>query len=166
MEIVNTIGKNDTQMLAKLSELLGSSLYREDIIAPSFRKFDLATQLEPTAKTCVGKKSFKKIIYSGVKNSLLRDTSVTVAGAAEGDDRDCSNSSRAISFKSWQSKVTVAGSKSSSSAANNAAVSLDTARCIAGPTPNFGGTTQVSHYLQSSYCELYSGYRMRPRLLC
>lgn len=147
MEIVNTIDKNDTRTLAKLCELLGSSLYREDIIAPSSQKFDPTTQLELTAKICFGKKSLENIIYGGAKNSLLRETSVTVAGAAEGDDRDCSNSSRAISFKSWQSKVTVAGSKSSSSAANNAAVSLDTARCIAGPTPNSGGTTQVSHYL-------------------
>jgi hypothetical protein len=165
MDIVNTVAKNDAQMLAKLSELLESSLYRDDFVASSFRKLDTATQLEPTTKISVGKKSLDKTNHGGVKNSLQRDTSATASSAGQSDDRDHSNSSRAISFKSWQSKLTVvtAGSKSSTANINNAATSRDTPRCIAGSTSNIGGTVQVLHYLQSNYPQLSSGYRVQPR---
>lgn len=150
MDIVNTVAKDDTRMLAKLSELLESSLSRDDFMALPSRKRIPAALLEPVSKNCVGKQSVEKTVYSGVKNSLQRDTSATASSAGESDDRDYSNSSRAISFKLWQSKLTAVESKSST--ANNAATSLDTARYIAGSTSNFRGTTQVLYSMRLNYC--------------
>ena len=150
MEIVNTVAKDDTRMLAKLSEILESCIDHDDFIALISPTRVSSTQMEPVARIRVGKKSLEKLINGGVKNSPQRDTSAAASSAGESDDRDYSNSSRAISFKSWQSKLTIAGSKSSTT--NNAATSLDTARYVAGSTSNFGGTIQVLHTLRSSSC--------------
>lgn len=162
MDIVNIVATRDTQMLSKLSQLLESDSYCDSICPLLPPKLFSTNQLEPAVKICVGAKSLEKMTLGEKKKSQQRDINATASSTVEVDDQDYSNSSRAISFRSWQSKLITPGSKSSTG--NNAATSRDSARNAAGLILNIGGTMQVQYYLLLNFNRSHN--RMRLNIWC